>query len=45
MVKEGATLRYSTIENWSRNMMNLNTKKAVIDKNGTMEWVSRFFWF
>ena len=28
-VKEGARLRYSTIENWSRNMMNLNTKRAL----------------
>ncbi|MGL4740784.1 MAG: Fe-S cluster assembly protein SufB [Sarcina sp.] len=42
-VKEGATLRYSTIENWSKNMMNLNTKKAVVDKNGKIEWVSGSF--
>ena len=27
-VEEGATLRYSTIENWSKNMYNLNTKRA-----------------
>ena len=32
-VKEGARLRYSTIENWSRNMMNLNTKRALVDKD------------
>ncbi|WP_163192467.1 Fe-S cluster assembly protein SufB [Clostridium thermarum] len=42
-VKEGAYLRYSTIENWSKNMMNLNTKRATVDKNGTIEWVSGSF--
>lgn len=42
-VKEDAKLRYSTIENWSKNMMNLNTKRAVVDKNGTIEWVSGSF--
>lgn len=42
-VKEGATLRYSTIENWSRNMYNLNTKRSVVDKNGTIEWISGSF--
>lgn len=42
-VKEGATLRYSTIENWSRNMYNLNTKRAIVEKDGTIEWVSGSF--
>lgn len=42
-VKEGATLRYSTIENWSKNMMNLNTKRALVEKNGTIEWVTGSF--
>ena len=42
-VKEDATLRYSTIENWSKNMYNLNTKRSVVDKNGTIEWVSGSF--
>lgn len=42
-VKEGARLRYSTIENWSRNMYNLNTKRSVVDKDGIMEWVSGSF--
>ena len=42
-VKEGAYLRYSTIENWSKNMYNLNTKRAVVDKDGTIEWVSGSF--
>ncbi len=42
-VKEGARLRYSTIENWSRNMMNLNTKRALVEANGLIEWVSGSF--
>lgn len=42
-VKEGATLRYSTIENWSKNMLNLNTKRAIVEKNATIEWVSGSF--
>lgn len=42
-VKDNAKLRYSTIENWSRNMYNLNTKRAAVDKNGTIEWVSGSF--
>ncbi|MDO5302116.1 MAG: Fe-S cluster assembly protein SufB [Tissierellia bacterium] len=42
-VGEGATLRYSTIENWSRNMYNLNTKRAMVEKNGTIQWVSGSF--
>ena len=42
-VKDGATLRYSTIENWSKNMMNLNTKKAIVGKNAKIEWVSGSF--
>jgi Fe-S cluster assembly protein SufB len=42
-VKEGATLRYSTIENWSKNMYNLNTKRAIVEKDGTIEWVSGSF--
>ncbi|MEA4892596.1 MAG: Fe-S cluster assembly protein SufB [Peptococcaceae bacterium] len=42
-VREGATLRYSTIENWSKNMMNLNTKRALVEKNGTIQWISGTF--
>ena len=42
-VKKGATLRYSTIENWSKNMYNLNTKKSLIDEDGHMIWVSGSF--
>jgi len=42
-VKENATLRYSTIENWSKNMFNLNTKRSMVEKNGRIEWVSGSF--
>ena len=42
-VKENAYLRYSTIENWSKNMMNLNTKKAIVEKNGQIDWVTGSF--
>lgn len=42
-VNKGARLRYSTIENWSRNMYNLNTKKAVVEEDGIIEWVSGSF--
>ena len=42
-VKENARLRYSTIENWSKNMLNLNTKKVMVEKNGVIEWVTGSF--
>ena len=42
-VGKNARLRYSTIENWSKNMYNLNTKRAVVEENGRMEWVSGSF--
>ena len=42
-VKKGAHLRYSTIENWSKNMYNLNTKRAKVEENASIEWVSGSF--
>ena len=42
-VGKGARLRYSTIENWSKNMYNLNTKRALVEDDGIMEWVSGSF--
>jgi Fe-S cluster assembly protein SufB len=39
IVKEGARCRYSTIQNWSKNVYNLVTKRAVAYENATMEWV------
>ena len=42
-VGKNAHLRYSTIENWSKNMYNLNTKRAKVAAGGTIEWVSGSF--
>ena len=42
-VGKRAKLRYSTIENWSKNMYNLNTKRAIVDERGAIEWVSGSF--
>src|SRR5690606_37147140 len=39
IVKEGGRCRYTTIQNWSNNVYNLVTKRAVAYKNATMEWV------
>lgn len=42
-VGKNARLRYSTIENWSKNMYNLNTKRALVEEGGVIEWVSGSF--
>lgn len=42
-VGKNARVRYSTIENWSKNMYNLNTKRAVVEEGGSIEWVSGSF--
>ena len=42
-VKKNAHLRYSTIENWSKNMYNLNTKRAKVEEGGSVEWISGSF--
>ena len=42
-VGKNAKLRYSTIENWSKNMYNLNTKRAIVEEGGKIEWVSGSF--
>ena len=42
-VGKNAKLRYSTIENLSKNMYNLNTKRAIVEEGGTIEWVSGSF--
>ena len=42
-VGKNATLRYSTIENWSKNMYNLNTKRARVEEGGKVEWISGSF--
>ncbi|MEK6913020.1 MAG: Fe-S cluster assembly protein SufB [Nanoarchaeota archaeon] len=39
-VLKGARVRYSSIENWSKNTYNLNTKRAIVYENGIMEWIN-----
>ncbi len=39
VVKKGARVRYSTIQNWSTNVYNLVTQRAIVHEGGTMEWV------
>jgi Fe-S cluster assembly protein SufB len=38
-VGKGAKFRYSSVENWSKDTYNLNTKRAIIEAGGIMEWV------
>lgn len=42
-VGKNAEVRFSTIENWSRNMYNLNTKRAIVEEGGKVIWVSGSF--
>lgn len=39
VVKKGAHVRYTTIQNWSRNVYNLVTQRAHVHEGGSMEWV------
>lgn len=39
IVRKGGRCRYTTIQNWSNNVYNLVTKRAVAEENATMEWV------
>jgi len=39
-VWKNAKMRYSSVENWSVNTYNLNTKRAIVQEGGYMEWVS-----
>ncbi|QRV01437.1 Fe-S cluster assembly protein SufB [Arcanobacterium phocisimile] len=38
-VKKNARVRYTTIQNWSNNVYNLVTKRAIVEEGGTMEWI------
>lgn len=39
VVLEDAKCRYTTIQNWSKNIYNLVTQRAKVEKSGSMEWV------
>ena len=38
-IGKNAHCRYSTIQNWSDNVLNLVTKRAIVEENGIMEWI------
>ena len=38
-VGKGAKCRYSSVQNWSNNILNLVTKRAKVEAHGTMEWI------
>ena len=38
-VGKNAKCRYSTVQNWSNNIINLVTKRALVEENGLMEWI------
>ncbi len=42
-VAENARFRYSSVESWSKDAYNLNTKRSLVQKNGHMEWVGGNF--
>lgn len=39
IVKKGGRCRYSTVQNWSSNIVNLVTKRAYVEEDGQMEWI------
>ena len=43
-VGKNANFRYSSVENWSLDTYNLNTKRAIVEENGYMEWVWWNMW-
>ena len=42
-VMNNSYLKFSTIENWSKNLLNLNTKKAIVNENSKIDWVMGSF--
>ena len=42
-VGKNAHVKYSTVENWSKNMFNLNTKRAIVAEGGKIEWITGSF--
>ena len=39
VVKDGAKVRYTTVQNWYKTVYNLVTKRAVVERDGAMEWI------
>ncbi|MBP5512023.1 Fe-S cluster assembly protein SufB [Candidatus Saccharibacteria bacterium] len=42
-VKKNARMKFSTVESWSKNMYNLNTKRAIVEEGGELKWISGSF--
>lgn len=38
-VKKGARCRYTTVQNWSKDIYNLNTKRSIVEEEGIQEWI------
>lgn len=43
-VGKNSKMRYSSVENWSTNTYNLNTKRAIVEDDGFMEWINGNLW-
>ena len=43
-VGKNSSMRYTSVENWSLNTFNLNTKRALIEENSHMEWIGWNLW-
>lgn len=43
-VAKDAKMRYSSVENWSVDTYNLNTKRAIVEEGGSIEWVGGNLW-
>lgn len=39
-VKKNAYVKYITIQTWTKNVLNLNTKRAIVEEGGTLRWIS-----
>jgi len=42
-VEKNASVQYTSIENWSEDVLNLNTKKAIVQENGKIKWIGGNF--
>ncbi len=42
-VHEGGHLKFTTVQNWGRNIVNFNSKRAVVEKGGRVEWMEGAF--
>lgn len=42
-IKRNSRLKFSTVESWSKNVFNLNTKRAYVEEDGAIEWVTGSF--